>query len=144
MSTTGVDISYPLIKGIYDVLNGNVTYLDTTYPVYKSIPKTPASIYVHIRDVMHGEDGTKDDFIYYGTVRVEIVDESLQRADKKKAEGILNVVRGLLKTNKGSTFDCGARILIVFRSGTFNTIIEQSDNGISRTRLIDSYEFEIE
>jgi len=144
MSEVHVDISYDLVKGIYTVLNGNVNYSGITYPVYKSIPKNPPSIYVYIGDILHGEDGTKDDFVYYGTVRIEVVNESLQRADKKKAQGILNVVRGLLKPTRAATFTCGDRTLIIFCPGTFNPIVELSDTGISRIRLIDIYDFIIE
>ena len=59
MSTASVDISYDLIDGIYDVLYGNVIYELETIPVYKSVPKTPASVYVLIGDVLGSEDGTK-------------------------------------------------------------------------------------
>lgn len=144
MSSALVDISYDLVNAVFTVLNGNVTYSGTTYPVYKSIPKTPASVYVHIHNVLHAEDGTKDDFLYEGTVQVEVVDEGKQRADTKLAQKILGVVRGLLKTSKGSTFTVTGRTLIIFSHASFNTFIEQADNAISRIRLIDVYNFLIE
>ena len=144
MSTGHIDISYDLIDGIFDVLDGKVTYSGTTYPVYKSIPKTPDQVYVHIADVIHSEDGTKEDFVYYGTVRIEVVNESNYRGDRKLAQKILGVVRGLLKTSKENTFTCGSLNLITFSHETFNEFIEMSDEGISRIRLIDSYNFIIE
>lgn len=144
MSTAHIDISYDLIDGIFDVLDGNVIYSGTTYPVYKSIPKTPESVYVHIADVIQSEDGTKDNFVYYGTVRIEVVDESKYRGDRKLAQKILGVVRGLLKTTKGGTFTCGSLNLIIFSHEVLNEFIEPSDDGQSRVRLIDSYSFVIE
>lgn len=144
MSTAHIDISYDLIDGIFDVLDGNVIYSGTTYPVYKSIPKTPESVYVHIADVIQSEDGTKDNFVYYGTVRIEVVDESKYRGDRKLAQKILGVVRGLLKTTKGGTFTCGSLNLIIFSHEVLNEFIELSDDGQSRVRLIDNYNFVIE
>lgn len=144
MSTAHVDISYDLIDGIFDVLDGNVTYSGTTYPVYKSIPKVPASVYVWITEVIADEDGTKDDFIYYGTVQIRVVNESQQRADKKKSQDIMNVVSGLLQPHKGHTFSCGSKNLIVFSPGPQNEQTEQADNGIVKMQLIDIYNFIIE
>jgi len=145
MSTAHVDIGYDLIEGIFTVLDGNVTYSGTTYPVYKSKPKTPATIHVHIHNMVHDEDGTKDDFVYRGTIQVEVVDESKQRADMKLAQKIRGVVRGLLKTTKASVFSIGDSLtLIAFTPGPNIESIELADNGITRMRLIDIYEFIIE
>jgi hypothetical protein len=94
---------------------------------------------------VHTENGTKDDFIYEGTVQVEVVNEGLHRADKKLVQKILGVVRGLLKATKGATFSIGETLsLVVFRPGVYNEGIEYGENGITRLRLIDIYEFMIE
>ena len=139
MSTIHVDIVKPLIKGIYDVLYGSLSC-----PVYKSIPKTPASLYVHIHNVLHTEDGTKDDFVYYGTVQIEVVDESKHRADTAQALAVLADLRAALKPSKAAVFTVSPRTLIVFSHASYNELIEPADNGISRSRLIDIYNFEIE
>ena len=144
MSDVHVDISDDLVNGIFDVLDGNVIYDDTTYPVYKSIPKVPAPVYVWITEVMHDEDGTKDSFMYNGTVQIRVVDESLQRADKKKGRGINNVVRGLLKPARATTFSIGDTLtLIVLKPGGYNEMTEQSDN-IMKMSFIDIYDFLIQ
>jgi hypothetical protein len=139
MSTALEDIAYDLIEGIFTVLDGNLSC-----PVYKSIPKPSALVYAHIYDVTYGDDGTKDDFVYSGTVRIEVVDESHQRPDKKAAETILGIMRTLLKPAKSSVFSCGTHTLSVFSFESTNEIIEPADNGISRVRLIDMYNFIIE
>ena len=144
MSTGAVDISYALIDGIYDVLYGKVSYGGATIPVYKSVPKTPASLYIHIGDVLESEDGTKDSFVYYGTVQIIVVDESAHRADRKQAQGVLGAMRALLKTSVSATFTTGSRTLIVFRHESLVPVTEYSDNSIIRTRLIDIYSFIIE
>ena len=144
MSTASIDTSYDLIDGIYDVLNGNVSYGGSIIPVYKSVPKTPASLYIHIGDVLESEDGTKDDFVYYGTVQVIIVDESEHRADRKQAQGILSAVRTLLKPTVATTFTCGDQTLVIFRHESLVPVTEYADNSIVRTRLIDIYSFVIE
>jgi hypothetical protein len=165
MSTVLVDISYSLIDALYGVLYGNVTYLGVTYPVYKSIPKPAPSTYVLIGQINSIENGTKDYFIYEGTVNIMIVDDKAQRADKKLAYCILNVVRGLLKPNRlsvpslifGYTADSelitadstlitaddesGGLECVSFTPGVFNDFVEINDTGYSRIRLIDQYNF---
>jgi hypothetical protein len=144
MSTGYLDISYDLINGIYTVLNTHVTYGGTTYPVYKSIPKTPASVYVFIGNVLQTEDGTKDSFIYTGSVQIQIVDESQERADLKLSQTILNVVRGLLKPARSTVFTVGSRTLIVLSPESLSTVVQQADNGISKIKLVDMYNFMIQ
>lgn len=145
MSTAHVEIGYDLVDGIFTVLDGNVTYGGTTYPVYKSIPKAPAAVYVHIHNVTSIENGTKDDFLYEGTVQVEVVNEGLQRADKKLIQKVMGVVRGLLKATKGATFSIGETLsLVYFTPGPSNELTEQADQGITRVRLIELYNFLIE
>ncbi len=144
MSTKYEDISYDLVDGIYDVLTGNVTYSGTTYPVYKSIPKVPASVYVFVGNVVQTEDGTKDSFIYNGTVQVHIVDESKERSDMKLSQNILNVARQLLKPTRSTTFTTGSHTLIILNPESMNPVITMDDKGISKIRLVDMYKFEIQ
>lgn len=144
MSTASVDISYDLVDGIYDVLKGNVNYGGAVIPVYKSMPKTPASVYVLIGEVLGSEDGTKDGFLYFGTVQVIIVDESAHCADRKQSQGILGAVRALLKTTKSKTFTCGSRTLVVFSHESMVPVTEYADNAIIRNRLIDIYNYILE
>ncbi len=143
MSVTYDDIGYDLIDGIYDVLNTHVTYGGTTYPVYKSIPKTPASVYVYVGNIVQGEDGTKDTFIYDGTVQVHVVDGSKERADMKLAQGILNVVRQHLKATRGATFSIGTHTLVVFDPESSTTLIGE-EVGLSKIRIVDIYNFLIQ
>jgi hypothetical protein len=143
MSTGFVDISDDLVDGIFTILNTHVTYSGTTYPVYKSIPKTPALIYVYVGNVVYATEGTKDTFHYNGTVQIQIVDESRQRADKKLAQAILNVTRGLLKPARATVFSISPRTLIVLSPGQFNEVIEQGE-AIAKIKLIDQYDFLIE
>jgi hypothetical protein len=145
MSISFVDIGYDLTEGIFTVLDGNVTYNGTTYPVYKSIPKTPATVYVWIGDVAHTEDGTKDGFIYTGTVSVKINDESKERADMKLTQGILNIIRGLLKATKGVTFAIGGvRTLVVFSHNSMSSTVSMNDDGITKVVTVDMYNFIIQ
>jgi len=144
MSTANVDIDYDLIEGIFTVLDGNVTYSGTTYPVYKSIPKTPATVYVWITEVISDEDGTKEDFVYYGTVQIRVINEGLHRADKKLVQKISGVTRGLLKATKAAIFSVGDRTLVVFKQSTSDTLVEFGANGITRISKIDIYDFIVE
>jgi len=140
MSTSHVEVGYDLVNGMFTVLNNNVTVGAVTYPVYKSIPKTPATTYVWIGGVIHVEDGTKEDFIYSGTVQVQVVDLK-ERADKKLMQSIIGVTRGLLKTSKASVFSIGSRTLTVFKHESYNDYVRLSDEGLSEIKGIDIYGF---
>lgn len=141
MSTQHKDFTYALIDGIFDTLYNNMTYGGVTYPVYKSTPKPAPSTYVIIDQINSIENGTKDYFIYEGTINIVICDDSAQRGDKKLAQGILGVVRGLLKSTRTSTFTVTGFTLVAFTPGVFNDFVEQSETGYSRIRLIDQYNF---
>jgi hypothetical protein len=150
MSTIFQDISYDLIDGIYTALtNVGVTFESVTYPVYKSVPKTPPPIYVFVGNVIQTEDGTKENFHYSGTVQVHVVDESKERADLKLAQSILNVTRFILKITKSTVFDIqtkdpgiwGTVTLVIFSHDTFNYMVSQAANGISNIRVLDTYNF---
>jgi hypothetical protein len=124
-------------------LTGTVANADVTYPVYKSIPKPPGQTYIFVGNVIQAEDGTKDEFIYNGTVQIHIVDESEFRADMKLSLQILNVARGLLKATRSAVFTVGSRTLIVFEPESLSTLIGD-DIGIPKTRLVDMYNFLIQ
>jgi hypothetical protein len=125
-------------------LAGTVTANDTTYPVYKSIPKTPAPVYVWIGGVEMIVSGTKDSFHYEGTVQVQVIDESKMRADKELVQDIMNVIRGILKPTRASVFSISPDTLIVFNPESSNELTEQSDAGITKIKVIDIYNFLIE
>jgi hypothetical protein len=143
MSVTYDDISYDLIDGIYDVLNTHTTYGGTTYPVYKSIPKTPASIYVFVGNIVETENGTKDDFMYEGTIQIHVVDSSKERGDLKLAQGLMNVVRQHLKATRAAVFTIGSHTLITFTPESSTTLTGE-EIGISKIRMVDIYNFLIQ
>ena len=138
------DISYLIIDGIYDALNGQVTVSAVTYPVYKTIPKSPAVTYVKIGELLEGaEDGTSDDFVYTGSVSIHIVDNSLNlQGDRKKAQSILNKVRSLLKPTK-ATFPTISG-MVVFALNGKTELVDMSDMSKPEVRLTDIYRFIIE
>jgi hypothetical protein len=145
MSSAHVDISYDLVDGIFTVLDGNVSYGGTVYPVYKSVPKPPAETYVFIHNVISAENGTKDEFLYEGTVQIDVVDEISLVADKKKAQGIIGVVRGLLKPSKDSVFSIGDTLtLVIFSPASYNEMIDISGKSKSVVQLSERYEFLIQ
>jgi hypothetical protein len=125
-------------------LAGTVAASDVVYSVYKTIPKPSAETYVHVHNLMSTDNGTKDDFIYDGTVQIEVVDESKHQGDKKLAYQILALVRALLKPTRTSTFAVTGRTLITFTPGPYGELTEMGDAGLSRLRLIEVYNFLIE
>jgi hypothetical protein len=135
------DSAAKLCNDINGDLTGTVASADVTYPIYKSIPKTPASIYVYVGNVINDTEGTKDEFHYTGTCQVQIVDESRQRGDKKLALEIINVLRGILKPTRASVFSISPSTLVVFDPGPYNEVITEADNNISKIKLIDIYNF---
>ena len=124
-------------------LAGTVAAADIIYPVYLSIPKTPADIYVYAGGVIHIEDGDKDNFAYPGTVQVRVVVNKLTRAERKLVSEILGVVRQLLKPTKATVFTVTGFTLVVFSLESMNEMIEQNE-GNTKISLIDTYNFLIQ
>jgi hypothetical protein len=143
MSVTFDEIGYELIDGIYDVLNTYTTYGGITYPVYKSIPKTPASVYIFIGNIVELENGTKDTFMYEGTVQIHVIDSSKERGDLKLAQGLMGVIRQKLKPTRATTFSIGTYTLIVFDPES-STVMTGEEIGISKIRIVDLYNFLIQ
>jgi hypothetical protein len=149
MSTQHVEFSDDLLTGIkallYEVdgVTSKVVYAGVSYPVYKNVPKPPADVYVRLGQVIHDEDGTKDDFVYYGMVYLHVVYNSQLRPGKSLPKEILNVVRGLLKPTKVSVPVVTGRTVISFTPGGYNEIEEQTEKGTS-VQLTDIYNFIIE
>lgn len=137
MSTAFADISYPLVNGIYNAL------ATMSVPVEKSVPKPAPAAYILISGVIQTEDGTKDDFVYRGTVQVRVVMDGLQRADKKAAQTLLSEMRGLLKPSKAAVFSVTPNTLIAFSHESMTELIEQTETGV-KVSLIDIYNFLIE
>jgi hypothetical protein len=119
----------------------SVSATNENIPVYKSIQKEAPEQYVYIGEIVQGQEGTKDNFMYFGTVNIIIVDDSQYRGDKKKALQILNLTRSLLKPSITAVPNCGSKTVVTFTPSTYNEFIEQSDKSISLIRLIDTYNF---
>ena len=148
MSTASKDISYDVIDAIYATVatvtvgsHKGFTCSGTNYPVYKTIPKNPTSVYVKIGDVIANEEGTKDDFVWRGSIPVHYVDESgIGQADKKLAQSLRGTVREILKPTKASV----PSGFIIFSQGGESESVEMSDTNNGMVRLTDIYEFLIE
>lgn len=110
----------------------------TNFPVYKFIPLTPAPIYVKIGEVTETEDGTKDDFVYNGSIPVIVFDNTQHlQGDKKKAQSIINKVRSVLKPSKGGV----PTGFIVFKHDSKTEYIELDDQDKALVRIADIYSF---
>jgi len=146
MSTSSVDISSGLIDGIYSVLNGNVTIGGVTYKVYKNFYNGPTNrSYVRIGNVIDNDNGTKDDFVYEGSIAIECVYEA-QPMNPQRAtiQSINNKVRSLLKTTKTEVPSVTGRTVIYFRHGGSTMREEQTRDKRKRYIITDIYEFLIE
>jgi hypothetical protein len=124
-------------------LAGTVAVADDIYPVYKSIPKVAADNFIYIGGVIQAEDGTKDEFIYTGTVHVRVVTDRLHRADTKLAMSMLNVVRAHLQPSKGSVLSLSSGTMITLTPESMTELSEQTEHGI-KIQLIDIYTFLIQ
>ena len=146
MSSTGKNISSALIDGIYAVLNGNVTVSSVTYKVLKEQRRDATNrAYVWIGNVIDVENGTKDDFIYDGSIVIESVDErQVYNTARATAQSISDKVRSLLQTSKGSTFSVTGFTLTYFRHGSSRELYEQTRDKRERVRIIDIFEFQIQ
>lgn len=145
MSTSHKSISYQLTTALYKALANNVTVGAVTYPVYKGVPTDVGSTYVRIGEVIDTDNGTKEDFIYEGSVPVIVNDESqVNIQDKKLAYSIQDKVRSLLKTSKSSVLTLTGFTNIVFAFDTSTEVLGLNDNDRPQIQLVDIYRFIIE
>lgn len=145
MSTSHKHIHYELTKAIYTALNGLVTISGTTYPVYQAAPSTVGATYVRIGEVIDRDNGTKDDFVYEGTVTVIVNDESsIGVADKKLAYSIQSKVRSLLKTSRTNVLNMTGFTMITFTPDTSTEFTGINSNDRPQIQLIDIYRFIIQ
>ena len=124
-------------------LAGTVAAVDDVYPVYKSIPKTPADNYIYIGGIIQAEDGTKDEFMYDGTFMVKVVTDRVQRADTYLAESMLNIVRSHLQPSRGSVLSLSGNTMVILTPESMTELSEQTELGI-KIQLIDLYMFIIQ
>jgi len=143
MSTISADYSGALRTGINTVLSGNITISGTTYKFFKD-PETvgPNKTYVTLGPIIDAENGTKEHFIYQGSITVETIDMSQSGTPKRTlSETVNNKVRGLLKATKGAVFTVAGFTLIYFRHGGCTRMTETLQDGRKSFRIIDIYEF---
>lgn len=150
MSVAFQDISEELTDGILlavspslQTFGGTITVNAVDYPVYVTMPKIAPESYVYIGNVIQTEDGTKDEFIYQGTVQIRVTIDNLTRAEKKLAREVLSAVRGMLKPTKEAVFALDTLTLIDFSHESYTELSGQSEGGI-RVDLIDIYNFLIQ
>jgi hypothetical protein len=124
-------------------LAGTVVVTDEIYPVYKSIPKTPADNYIYVGGIIQAEDGTKDEFIYTGTLQVKVVTDRVQRADSFLAESMLNVVRAHLQPTKGAVLSLSGNTMVTLTPEGMTELSEQTELGM-KIQMIDLYTFLIQ
>lgn len=62
--------AFGIIKGVYDALNGNITYDGNTIPIYSTMPQGVDGYYIYISAFRNTEDYTKTTF--GGRVRFDV------------------------------------------------------------------------
>jgi len=146
MSTISKDYSGALRTGINTVLSSKITIGAVTYKFFKDIESVgPNKTYVTLGPIIDTEAGSKEQFIYQGSISVETVDMSQTMNPKRTlSETVNNKVRGLLKATKGATFTVTGFTLIYFRHGGSTRLEEKLKDGRTSFRIIDIYEFLIQ
>ena len=144
MSIALQDISLELSDGIQTALDGQVTVNGVDYSVFVTMPKVAPDNYIYIGEVNQIDDGTKDEFIYKGTVQIRVTTDNLHTAEKKLARQIISAVRGLLKPTVDAVFALDTSELIVFSHESYSELTTQTDSNLVRIDLIDIYNFEIQ
>lgn len=144
MSSTHKDISLALAGAIYSALATKVTVSGVTYPVYNSmIPDAPAT-YIRVGEIIDRDEGTKESFIYEGTVPIIINDEIQNISSRKRAYQIRDKVRSLLKTSKSSVLTITGFTMTVFAFDVSSEAIIKNDEGKVQYQIYDIYRFIIE
>lgn len=90
---------YQYRKGLYDLINGNVTYSSTVVPVYEFAPSTIDTPYIIIGNM--NSDRAEDDDYYSQTVTTDLIVVTSYKGDigkfgSKQANEIIGQIMGLL------------------------------------------------
>lgn len=145
MSTSHKHVHYELSKAIYTALKTSVVVSGVTYPCYPSVPTDVGVTYVRIGEIIDRENGTKNDFVYEGSVAIIVNDESqIGVADKKLAYSIQSKVRSILKATRTGVLSMTGFTMITFTPDTSSEIIGLNDKDLPQIQLIDIYRFIIE
>lgn len=146
MSTASKDYGTALRDGINAVLGNKITIGSYTYPFFKDfVTGIPNKTYVILGPIIDTEAGTKDDFIYNGSITIETRDESqTMNPTRNLSESVNNKVRSLLKGSKSAVFSVTGSTLIYFRHGGSTRVDDNLPDGRKSFRIIDIYEFSIE
>ena len=100
MSAVHGHINYALATALNTALGSTITVSGTTYQYYNSVPVDAPNTYVRMGEIIDRDNGTKEAFIYEGTVPIIVNDESSNVADRKLAYSIMAKVRSILKGSK--------------------------------------------
>ena len=140
------DYATALRTGINTVLSGNITISSITYKFFKDNKSVgPNRTYVTLGPIIDTEVGSKDGFVYQGSISVETVDMSqTTNSTRNLSETVNNKVRGLLKATKGGVFSVTGFTLTYFRHAGSTRLIETLADGRISYRIIDIYEFQIQ
>ena len=141
MSEVYQDIALELTDGIYVALGSTIEVDSVPIPVYITMPKVAPDVYVYIGGVTQTEDGTKDEFIYMGTVQIRVTTDNQMRAEKKLAQQILSAVRGLLKPTVDAVFALDTLELVAFTPESLSELVMTNENSLIRIDLVDIYNF---
>ena len=140
------DYATALRTGINTVLATSITISGITYKFFKDPESVgPNRTYVTLGPIIDTEVGSKDGFVYQGSISVETIDTSQTlNGTRDLSETVNNKVRGLLKATKGGVFSVTGFTLTYFRHAGSTRLIETLKDGRKSYRIIDIYEFQIQ
>lgn len=117
------DPAYIVRKGLFDVLNGNISYDSSNVPVYNVVPDNAAYPYIIIYSVSTGQiEDNKTNYITDVETRLEVVTRfSSSSGGQLQANKIINSIAQLIILKTG---------LLNLSSDNFN-VYGQTNNGIT-------------
>jgi hypothetical protein len=117
------DPAFIVRKGLFDILNGNISYDGTNVPVYNVVPNDASYPYIIIYSVSTGQiEDNKTKFISDVETRLEVVTRfSASSGGQLQANKIINSISQLIILKSG---------LLDLSSDSFN-VYSQTNNGIT-------------
>lgn len=135
------DVTNYINQSIYDLLDGNVTYLTKEVPVYTIPPVDAGGLYIWIKEVQtySSELTTKDAYGHDALVTIEVVySKQVSRLSKMPVNNVTAQVVTLLVGDPGSTFGLGSsdHTMIVSNINSTLELEEKTETGRIMRRLI--------
>lgn len=128
------DPTAEILKGVYTLLNGNITYNNKEYKYYPIVKPDEKGDYVHLESIELDQAEAKDFPIWNGSFGIEVVTKAYNNHSYELVNALSDKVANLL-THQKLTMTGYTNFIPPFQVG-FNTFLEETETNIIIRKLL--------